>query len=406
MSISNDATLLRRAMRDALEAVGPSLLSNPRTLYAALADAIPEHTPAITSLQEPLNRRGASLLAPLAGLTASSTTHDVAAAEATIAKQLAVNSLLDGSTARLYAGALVGGVADWLGIPSNTAVQPVLANEPARSARRSPLLIALAAIAIVAAIAVGAGIYFQSTSPKPQPKETAADETTTVQEKTEEEPDQQTVSEQPITYTVNTVSFETYGGKRVESQKVPDGEYAFTPEEPTRSGYTFEGWYTSPSYTEKVVFPFKPTEDIILYAKWEKEAPATQTTSQPESTTPSQSDSQTKQEEQPTTSFETPSTQDTRSDGLSTRSQAFWGVWTLGTKDLPEAVDYARRVSLEGFSAEVFLTTDWSNLNPEPWYVVSLGCTSTEDEAHAVQQRAANAGYDDAYVKYSGSYQP
>ena len=57
-----------------------------------------------------------------------------------------------------------------------------------------------------------------------------------------------------------------------------------------------------------------------------------------------------------------------------------------------------------GYSAEVFLTTGWENLNSEPWYVVSLGRASSEDGADAVLDRAHTGEYGDAYVKWSGSY--
>lgn len=55
-----------------------------------------------------------------------------------------------------------------------------------------------------------------------------------------------------------------------------------------------------------------------------------------------------------------------------------------------------------GLNAFVVLTTDWSNLNSEPWYCVSLGSYSSQDAANAALPQA-QAAYADAYVKYSGS---
>ena len=36
-----------------------------------------------------------------------------------------------------------------------------------------------------------------------------------------------------------------------------------------RLGYTFKGWYTSPTSGNKITFPYTPTKDITLYARWE-----------------------------------------------------------------------------------------------------------------------------------------
>lgn len=90
--------------------------------------------------------------------------------------------------------------------------------------------------------------------------------------------------------------------------------------------------------------------------------------------------------------------------GLSSRTTPFWGVWAFASKDLGEAQGFAYDAIDRGFAAEVFLTTDWSNLNSEPWYVVSLGCVSSEGEADAVLSRAHGGAYPDAYEKYSGDY--
>lgn len=53
---------------------------------------------------------------------------------------------------------------------------------------------------------------------------------------------------------------------------VNSGETLSKPtEQPTREGYTFTGWYTTPACTQKFVFDStKPASDIILYAGWEK----------------------------------------------------------------------------------------------------------------------------------------
>lgn len=84
-------------------------------------------------------------------------------------------------------------------------------------------------------------------------------------------------------------------------------------------------------------------------------------------------------------------------------SGAFWGIWAQASKDRSEAEGAAQRIrSDHGLDAFVVLTTDWSNLNSEPWYCVSIGSYATEDAAKAALSQA-RAVYPDAYVKYSGS---
>ena len=40
--------------------------------------------------------------------------------------------------------------------------------------------------------------------------------------------------------------------------------------ETTKDGYEFEGWYTDKTFSNKISFPYEVTEDLTLYAKWEK----------------------------------------------------------------------------------------------------------------------------------------
>ncbi len=69
---------------------------------------------------------------------------------------------------------------------------------------------------------------------------------------------------------VYTVTFDTQGGSAVESQKVPGNSKAVKPSNPTRSGYTFGGWYKDSALTKAWDFNKDlVTSDITLYAKWE-----------------------------------------------------------------------------------------------------------------------------------------
>lgn len=65
----------------------------------------------------------------------------------------------------------------------------------------------------------------------------------------------------------HTVTFNSKGGSAVDSQIVNHNEKVVEPDEPTRTGYTFLGWYCG---DEKWSFiGYSVTENIILEAKWE-----------------------------------------------------------------------------------------------------------------------------------------
>ena len=71
-----------------------------------------------------------------------------------------------------------------------------------------------------------------------------------------------------------TVSFESNGGSEVSSQQVEAGEHAVEPEDPVKSGYSFDGWYTAA--TLSTLYDFINTaviEDITLYAGWKEIVP-------------------------------------------------------------------------------------------------------------------------------------
>lgn len=82
----------------------------------------------------------------------------------------------------------------------------------------------------------------------------------------------------------------------------------------------------------------------------------------------------------------------------------FYGVWCYSTKSDGEAEKGAEAINAKGFAGKVFVTTDWSNLNPEKWYIVTAGVYDSEEEAKSALSDVKSAGYPDAYVKYSGDY--
>lgn len=76
--------------------------------------------------------------------------------------------------------------------------------------------------------------------------------------------------------TVYTVTFESNGGSSVAQQTIEvlndeAQDVVAEPAVPTRENSVFAGWYADEALTEAYVFGSKPTENIILYAKWESD---------------------------------------------------------------------------------------------------------------------------------------
>jgi uncharacterized repeat protein (TIGR02543 family) len=70
------------------------------------------------------------------------------------------------------------------------------------------------------------------------------------------------------TLSTYTVSFNSTGGSAVSSQTVDYNATASQPTAPTRTGYTFSGWYADSGLTTAFVFSTPITSNITLYAKW------------------------------------------------------------------------------------------------------------------------------------------
>lgn len=70
-----------------------------------------------------------------------------------------------------------------------------------------------------------------------------------------------------------TITFDSKGGTDVAPQNQMYGELLELPEEPTREGYVFTGWYLDSACDER----WQETEDVIecdltLYAGWKSES--------------------------------------------------------------------------------------------------------------------------------------
>lgn len=79
----------------------------------------------------------------------------------------------------------------------------------------------------------------------------------------------------------------------------------------------------------------------------------------------------------------------------------FYGIWCGASKDETGAEKIASDLRDNGFPAEIFITTEWSNLNTERWYVITAGTYNSREEAEQILP-SVNNYYENAYIKYSG----
>ena len=64
------------------------------------------------------------------------------------------------------------------------------------------------------------------------------------------------------------IDFITNGGSKISSEFYFYYEQVKAPKNPTKEGFEFGGWYYDEALTEECKFPFYPTKNTILYAKW------------------------------------------------------------------------------------------------------------------------------------------
>lgn len=82
------------------------------------------------------------------------------------------------------------------------------------------------------------------------------------------------IPDTPVTPTEeHTITFHPNNGQSTFTQVVPDGGQAVQPENPSNSGFTFDGWYTDSSLTKAYDFTLPVKSNLDLYAKWTKKTP-------------------------------------------------------------------------------------------------------------------------------------
>ena len=94
----------------------------------------------------------------------------------------------------------------------------------------------------------------------------------------------------------------------------------------------------------------------------------------------------------------------TTAPAVSNQNTPFYAVFVGGYKSRSDALDEAERYKNLGYyDAAVIVSTDWSNLNKERWYCVTVGRYSTKAEAQNILPKVK---YEcpSAYVKYTGDY--
>lgn len=71
----------------------------------------------------------------------------------------------------------------------------------------------------------------------------------------------------------HTITFQPNNGQPTFTQTVPDGGQAVLPDEPSKKGHKFIGWYTDSALTKAYDFSTPVKSDLTLYAKWKKGIP-------------------------------------------------------------------------------------------------------------------------------------
>ena len=68
-----------------------------------------------------------------------------------------------------------------------------------------------------------------------------------------------------------TVTFDTNGGSQVDPQTIEKNSTVLRPDDPVKEGFVFTGWYIDKECTEKFDFDALITEDLTIYAGWDKQ---------------------------------------------------------------------------------------------------------------------------------------
>lgn len=84
-------------------------------------------------------------------------------------------------------------------------------------------------------------------------------------------------------------------------------------------------------------------------------------------------------------------------------TNSFYGIWCTAGKKESDCFGTIDDLRANGYNPEIIVTTDWSNLNSEKYYVVTVGRYDSKEQAKLILEDVKEL-YPDAYVKYSGDY--
>ncbi len=73
-----------------------------------------------------------------------------------------------------------------------------------------------------------------------------------------------------VTVTYNANGGQLIGGAATDTVQITYNDTTYEPSDPTRNGYEFTGWYTDPNAGSRFNFNTKVTNNITLYAGWER----------------------------------------------------------------------------------------------------------------------------------------
>ncbi len=82
--------------------------------------------------------------------------------------------------------------------------------------------------------------------------------------------------------------------------------------------------------------------------------------------------------------------------------EGFYGVWVGAFESSDEANSLADRIKSMGYDASVVFSPEWKNLSPKSFYCVTFDKCMTQTAAEGALVNAQSAGFDDAYIKFSG----
>ncbi len=72
-----------------------------------------------------------------------------------------------------------------------------------------------------------------------------------------------------VVWSSRTISFDSNGGSDVAAIVQSSGTDVTAPTAPTKTGYTFNGWFTNNTLSTAFIFSTMPATDTTLYAKWD-----------------------------------------------------------------------------------------------------------------------------------------